>query len=64
MHEPKISEKTISENFGNGVLVFFRNFTFSEEFGTQKMGVGTANFGEMEARILIKSLMLAFSKIY
>ncbi len=39
LHEPKISEKTTSEYFGNGVLVFpRRNFTCSEEFGTQKIG--------------------------
>ena len=28
------------------------------------MEVGTADLGLMEARVLIKSLMLAFSKIY
>ena len=45
MHEPKISEKTISEFFGNGVLVFVRrNFNYSEEFGTQKIGGGYHKF--------------------
>ena len=45
LHEPKISEKTISEFFGNGVLVFFsRNFNYSEEFGTQKIGSGYHKF--------------------
>ena len=38
LHEPKTSEKTNSEYFDNGILVFFRrrNFSYSEEFGTQK----------------------------
>ena len=39
MHETKIFDKTISEYFDNDVLVFFgRNFTYSEEFGAQKIG--------------------------
>ena len=61
----KIYPKTISEYFGNGILVFFRrNFTCSEEFGIQKVGVGTTDVGLMEARVSKKSLVLAFSKIY
>ena len=44
MHEPKISEKTISEFFGNGVCFFRINFNYSEEFGTQKIGSGYHKF--------------------
>ena len=43
MHETKISEKIISEYFGDGVLVF-SEFFFSEEFGTQKIGGGYCKF--------------------
>ena len=39
MHESKTSEKTISEYFGKGVLVFLQeSFTCLEEFSTQKIG--------------------------
>ena len=45
LHEPKISEMTISEFFGNVVLVFFRrNFNYSEELGTQKIEGGYHKF--------------------
>ena len=37
-HEPKISDKIISEYFSEGFAFFRRNFTHSEEFGTQKIG--------------------------
>ena len=41
LHEPKTSEKNISEYFSNGVLVLFRRkFTCSQEFGMQKIGGG------------------------
>ena len=37
MHEPKICDKTVSEYYGSGVLVFSGEiFSYSEEFGSQK----------------------------
>ena len=42
--EPK-NPKTISDFFGNCALVFFgRDFNYSEEFATQKIGGGCCKF--------------------
>ena len=58
MHEPKISEKTISEFFDD-VLVFPAEILNIQRSSVHKRhGVDTTNLGSMEARCL----MLALSK--
>ena len=63
LHEPKISEKTISEYFVNGVLVFSEVLLFQRVRYTKYRG-GYYKFRLSEAKFLIKSLVLAFSKYY
>ena len=64
MYETKISENTISEYFGNGVLVFSGEISLIQMSSVHKRRAATTNSGLTEARFLIKSLVLAFSKDY
>ena len=54
--KPKISEKTISEYFGNGVSVFFQEkyHIVRAQWVIKKIGVSTTNLGLMKARVLNK----------
>ena len=46
LHEPKTSEKTISEFFGNGVLVFSGEILIIQRSSVHKRkGMGTTNLG-------------------
>ena len=64
LHEPIMSEKTISEYFGNGVLIS-SIFFHSDEFFSQKIGCGFYKFRlHGNEGFIIKFLVLAFSKNY
>ena len=46
LHEPKISEKTISEFFGNDVLVFSEEISIIQRSSVhERKGVDTTNLG-------------------
>ena len=65
LYEPKISARTISEQFGKGVLVFSGEILLVQKSSVYKgSGMGTTDLVLMEVRLLIKSLVLAFWKIY